>query len=77
LTFERVERPETENAPEILAVAAENVLIRPFDENRFAELIVFWTFTFDSVDVPETLNAPDILAVRADRVLIIPLEENR
>jgi hypothetical protein len=76
LTFESVERPDTENAPEILAVAAENVFTRPFDENRFAELRVFWTFTFDSVDTPETLNAPEILAVRADRVLIRPLEEN-
>jgi hypothetical protein len=76
LTFESVERPDTENAPEILAVAAENVFTRPFDENRLTELSVFWTFTFDSVDTPDTLNAPEILAVTADRVLIRPVEEN-
>jgi hypothetical protein len=76
LTFESVERPDTENAPEILAVAAENVFTRPLDENRFTELTVFWTFTFVRVDTPETLNAPEMLAVREDRVLIRPLEEN-
>jgi hypothetical protein len=33
VTFERVERPDTENAPEIFAVLAENVVTRPFGEN--------------------------------------------
>jgi hypothetical protein len=41
LTFERVERPNTPKVPEILAVAAENVFTRPFDENRLTELSVF------------------------------------
>jgi hypothetical protein len=40
-TFERVERPDTENDPEILAVATDNEVISPFDENRLVELRVF------------------------------------
>lgn len=77
LTFEKVDRPDTENDPDMLAVRAERVSTNPLEENRRSELSVFWTLTFDRVERPETLNAPDILTVRADRVFTNPLEENR
>jgi len=77
VTFDRVERPETLNAPEMLAVPAENVLITPFDENRWTELSVFRTLTFERVEIPDTENAPETLAVSAESVFMIPLEENR
>ena len=69
LTFEKVERPDTEKAPEMLAVAAENVLMSPFEENRYTELSVLVTFTFERVDKPDTLK------VATDNVVTVPIVE--
>jgi hypothetical protein len=69
LTFDRVERPETLNAPEILTVSAESVFTTPLEENRVTELSVFVTLTFVRVDRADTLK------VATDKVVTVPSVE--
>ena len=69
LTFDRVERPDTPNAPEMFAVKAESVFTTPFEENRFTELRVEVTLTFVRVDRADTLK------VATDKVVTVPSVE--
>ena len=67
---ERVERPDTENAPEMLAERADSVVIVTLVDVIDEDDILFSTLSPDRVERPDTEKFPEIFAVLTESVVM-------